>query len=430
MTTGPRAAPARIARAEIIAVGTELVSLPKPETNSIVITQALNGIGIDVAAKAVVHDDEADLGRIFSQALERADLIVVTGGLGPTDDDLTRAAVSRALALPLDEDPSIVTALEARFARLNRQMPAINRRQAQVPRGAQVLANEHGTAPGLWIEAGGKVVVLLPGPPREMGPILRGLVLPRLLPRAGGVTIERRAVAIIGRGESWVEEQVRDLYPVWLSRAPAISATILASMGQVDLHVSARGTNAAHLTEALERAVDEVRQRLGLDVVSTSGESIEQVVGGLLAAAGWRVGFAESCTGGLATARLVNVPGSSAYVDRSIVAYSNEAKVAELGVPADLLAAHGAVSEPVARAMARGLRARAGVDVAVAITGIAGPGGGSDEKPVGLVFVACAAKGQEEVRTLRLPGGREQIRAMSALMALDLLRRVLLGTPR
>lgn len=420
---------ARLARAEIIAVGTELVSSPKPETNSIVITQALNSIGIDVVAKSVVHDDEGDLARLFSQVLERSDVVVVTGGLGPTDDDLTRAAVARALGLPLEEDPALVAGLEARFARLSRSMPVINRRQAQVPRGADVLENGNGSAPGLWIEVGPKVVVLLPGPPREMTPMLRGLVVPRLQSRTGGATIVRRIVSTAGRGESWVEEQVRDLYPVWLARRPAVSTTILASLGQVDLHLSARGGTPASLDAALQVAVDEVCARLALDVVSTSGESIEQVVGALLVAARWRVGFAESCTGGLATARLVNVPGSSAYVDRSVIVYSNEAKVAELGVSADLLRAHGAVSDPVARAMAEGLQRRSGVDVAVAVTGIAGPDGGTEEKPVGTVFLACVAPGVEQVRALRLPGTRDQIRGMSALMAIDLLRRVLMSRP-
>lgn len=426
MTSAPPVSPP-LARAEIIAVGTELVSSPKPETNSLVIAQALNGVGIDVVAKSVVRDDEEDLSRLFSQVLERSDVVVVTGGLGPTDDDLTRAAIARALGLSLEEDQALVAGLEARFSRFGRPMPAINRRQAQVPRGAHVLENDNGSAPGLWIDVGSKVVVLLPGPPREMTPMLRGVVVPRLRPRTGGVTIERRVVSTAGRGESWVEEQVRDLYPGWLARRPAISTTILASLGQVDLHLSARGGSSLALREAVQVAVDEVCARLALDVVSTTGESLEQVVGALLVAAGWRVGFAESCTAGLATARLANVPGSSAYLDRSFVVYSNEAKVADLGVSVELLRAHGAVSDPVARAMAHGLRSRSGVDVAVAVTGIAGPDGGTEEKPVGSVFLACVAPGVEDVRALRLPGTRDQIRGMSALMALDLLRRVLLA---
>lgn len=426
MTSAPPVSPP-LARAEIIAVGTELVSSPKPETNSLVIAQALNGVGIDVVAKSVVRDDEEDLSRLFSQVLERSDVVVVTGGLGPTDDDLTRAAIARALGLSLEEDQALVAGLEARFSRLGRPMPAINRRQAQVPRGAHVLENDNGSAPGLWIDVGPKVVVLLPGPPREMTPMLRGVVVPRLRPRTGGVTIERRVVSTAGRGESWVEEQVRDLYPGWLARRPVISTTILASLGQVDLHLSARGGSSLALREAVQVAVDEVCARLALDVVSTTGESLEQVVGALLVAAGWRVGFAESCTAGLATARLANVPGSSAYLDRSFVVYSNEAKVADLGVSVELLRAHGAVSDPVARAMAHGLRSRSGVDVAVAVTGIAGPDGGTEEKPVGSVFLACVAPGVEDVRALRLPGTRDQIRGMSALMALDLLRRVLLA---
>lgn len=418
--------PNRIGRAEIIAVGTELVSSPKPETNSIAITRVLNGLGIDVVAKSVVRDDEDDLCRMFTQAWERSDLVVLTGGLGPTDDDLTRTAVSRALGRVLEEDAEVWHGIEHRFRRMNRPLPAINRRQAMVPRGAEVLANDNGTAPGLWIEDAGKIAVLLPGPPREMGPMLHGAVVDRLRPRAGGMLIERRVVAIVGRGESWVEEQVRDLYPGWLAATPPIAVTTLASAGQVDIHLSVRGRDADALDAQLAIAVAAVVERLGLDVLSTDGRTLEQVVGALLLERGWRVGLAESCTGGLATARLINVPGSSAYVDRAVVAYSNDAKVAELGVAPELLRAHGAVSEPVARAMASGLRARTGVDVAVAVTGVAGPGGGSDAKPVGLVYVACVGEGVDEVRELRLPGGRDQVRAMSALMALDLLRRVLL----
>lgn len=411
--------------AAIIAVGSELLTADKVDTNSLYITQVLNDLGIAVAAKAIVGDHRAELTAHVAHALRRHRVLILTGGLGPTDDDLTREVVAAHLDRPLLESPAIVDALERRFASRGWPMPAINRRQAMVPRGAAVLDNPNGTAPGLWLEHDGAVIALLPGPPREMKPMMDGEVRARLAALAGATRLFRRLIRVSGKGESAVEEVVQPIYSRWLAAHPPIATTILAGLGQVELHLSLQSADAPSAAASLERAVAELTQALGRDVVSTNGAGLEAVVGELLLARGWRVALAESCTGGLATSRLTDVPGSSGYVDRAVVAYSNAAKVALLGVPAALIDAHGAVSEPVAAAMAEGIRDRAGVDIGVGITGIAGPGGGSDAKPVGTVCIAVAGA-ETRVRTFRFPGGREMVKALSANWAIDLLRRSLL----
>lgn len=305
-------------------------------------------------------------------------------------------------------------------------MPAVNLRQAQVPRGAAVLANPRGTAPGLWIAHGDQVIALLPGPPREMKPMMDEAVRQRLAALAGAVRLHRRLVKVSGKGESVVEEIVQPIYSRWLTQVPRIETTILAGLGQVELHLVTQSSDATLASLVLDRAVAELVLALGNDLVSTDGAALEAVVGELLRTRGWWVAFAESCTGGLATSRMTDIPGSSAYVERSVVAYSNRAKIELLDVPEALIAEQGAVSEAVALAMAAGLRKRAGVNVAVGITGIAGPGGGTDQKPVGTVCIAVAAERESVVRTFRFPGGREMVKAMSANWAIDMLRRFLI----
>lgn len=411
--------------AAILAVGSEMLTPEKVDTNSLHITQVLNDLGINVACKAIVGDHRAELTSHLAHALERHRVIILTGGLGPTDDDLTRDVVAAHLRLSMHEDSEIIDALERRFASRGWPMPAVNRRQAMVPRGAVVLANPHGTAPGLWIEHDGAVLALLPGPPREMKPMMDGEVRTRLAARAGDRRLFRRLVRVAGKGESAVEEIVQPIYSRWLAGQPPIETTILAGVGQVELHLMLQSSDAPSAAAALELAVAELTGALGLDVVSINGAALEEVVGDLLRARGWWVALAESCTGGLATSRLTDVPGSSEYVDRGVVAYSNAAKVELLGVPKALIETHGAVSEPVAVAMAEGIRDRAGVNVGVGITGIAGPGGGSAQKPVGTVCIAVAGA-TSRVRTCRFSGGREVVKAVSANWAIDLLRRSLM----
>lgn len=411
--------------AAIIAVGSELLTPDKTDTNSLHITRVLNDLGIAVAFKSVVGDNRDELTAHVAHALSRHPILILTGGLGPTDDDLTRAVVAAHLRLPLDEDPTIVEAIEKRFARRGWKMPAVNRRQALVPRGATVLDNPHGTAPGLWIEHGRNVIVLVPGPPREMTPMIDGAVRARLAARVGQVRLHRRLVRVAGKGESAVEEIVQPIYSTWLAQQPRIETTILAGLGQVELHLVAQSADAPAAAAALDHAVGAIAAALGRDMVSVDGTPLEAVVGRLLRSRGWRVALAESCTGGLATSRLTDVPGSSEYVERAVVAYSNRAKIELLDVPEALIRDHGAVSEPVALAMAAGIRRRAGVDAGIGITGIAGPGGGTEQKPVGTVCVAVDI-GRTTVRTFRFPGGREMVKAMSANWAIDMLRRALL----
>ena len=415
--------------AAIIAVGSELLTPEKTDTNSLYITQVLNELGIAVAFKSIVGDNRDELGAHVAHALSRHRVVILTGGLGPTDDDLTREVVAAHLDLPLDEDPAIVEGIERRFAARGWKMPAVNRRQAQVPRGATVLANPHGTAPGLWIEHGDAVIALVPGPPREMKPMIDGEVRARLQSRAGEVRLHKRMLRVSGRGESAVEEIVQPIYSKWLSQQSPIETTILAGLGQVELHLSTQSSDAARAAASLDRGVAELTAALGTDLVSADGTTLEAVVGRLLKARGWWVAFAESCTGGLATSRLTDIPGSSDYVERSVVAYSNRAKIELLDVPDRLISEHGAVSEPVAQAMAAGIRKRAGVDIGVGITGIAGPGGGTEQKPVGTVCIAVDGL-TSVVRTFRFPGGRDVVKAMSANWAIDMLRRFLIEDQR
>ena len=421
--------PAPFRRATIIAVGSEMLTPTRVDSNSLYITDLLNGVGVDVTAKSIVGDDRSELEAYFAQALARNDLVVFTGGLGPTDDDLTREAVAGHLGLPLREDSAIIEQIEQRFARRGWRMPAVNRRQAMVPEGATVLDNPNGTAPGLWIDHDGKGIVLLPGPPREMRPMFERVVKEYLAPRAGGRRVLRRVLKIAGRGESRVEELTQPTYSTWLRQSPPIETTILAMPGQVELHLSTRGEDIATMDAALDRAVAQIDAVMGADVFTHDpASSLEQTVGEMLRARSWKIALAESCTGGLATSRLTDVAGSSDYVERAVVAYSNEAKVELLGVDPQVIASQGAVSEAVAEAMARGVRERARVEVGVGITGIAGPGGGSEQKPVGMVCISVVRPDFDPVtRTTRFPGNREQVKAFSAFTAIDLVRRALIG---
>jgi len=418
-------------KAVIIAVGSEMLTPTRTDTNSLFATEVLNGLGIEVAYKAIVGDDREELAAAVSLALERHRAVILTGGLGPTDDDLTRDVVASHLGLALDEDPAIVESIRARFAARGLAMPEVNRRQAMVPRGARVLENPRGSAPGLLIEAGERIVVLLPGPPREMRPMMSGAVRDRLARLAGERRLLRRSLRVTGRSESRVEERVQALYREWLRAEPRIETTILASPGFVELHLSTQVSDEPAGARALDAAVEALTDRLGPDVVSTDGAPLEQVLGTMLRARSWRIALAESCTGGMATSRLTDVAGSSDYVDRSWVVYSNDAKREMLGVPEALLAEHGAVSEPVVRWLAEGALTRADAHVAVGITGIAGPGGGSEEKPVGMVWMAVAFADPRETRTAlcRFLGGREMVKTFAAVTALDLVRRRLIDAP-
>jgi nicotinamide-nucleotide amidase len=343
---------------------------------------------------------------------------------------VTREVVATALNRPLAEDVAITERMRARFAArgYSGPMPEINRRQAMVPAGAVVIENSRGSAPGLWLDEGDLVVLLLPGPPRELRPMLETLIDGPLRSRAAGAPLKRRVLKIAGRIESQTDEALQPLYRAWEQASPRIGATILAALGQIELHLSARAASADAADAALEAAVQQVSAVIGEDVFSTDGKAMEAVVGELLASRGYQIALAESCTGGLLTSRLTDVAGSSRYVERSVVAYSNQAKMDMLGVPSTLIDAHGAVSEPVAVAMAEGARERAAVHVGVGVTGIAGPGGGTREKPVGTVAIAAVAGSTKRVRTFRFHGEREQVKFQASQAALDMVRRMLLSS--
>lgn len=419
-------APERIARAVFIAVGSELLTPDRIDTNSLLVTRRLDELGIRLRYKTVVGDCRDDLAQALQLAIPRADLIVLSGGLGPTADDVTRETVAAVFGAPLDEDPDVVAAIRARFAARGLPMPDINRRQALIPRGASALVNAQGTAPGLWIEHAGVACVALPGPPRELRSMLETVVRERIAPSSGGEGVFRRVIRVTGRSESHVEEAAHPVYSRWRSAPVPIETSILASLGQIELHLAVRGRTQAAAAAALDDATNALAGVLGRDLVSSDGALLETVVGRLLRAAGRRVAVAESCTGGLVASRLTDVAGSSAYVQAGWVVYSNAAKVA-LGVDAAAIAEHGAVSEPVARALASAAREHAGVDYGIGLTGIAGPGGGTPAKPVGTVYVALAGpQGPPRVRALSLPGEREQVKYQASQAALDLLRRALL----
>jgi nicotinamide-nucleotide amidase len=412
--------------AEIIAVGSELLGPARLDTNSLYIADKLAGLGIELRVKSVVGDERDDLAARLRQALARVDVIVLTGGLGPTDDDLTRDVVSEVLARPMTIDEGIVDKVRARFARRGLSMPEVNRRQGMVPAGALVLDNPNGTAPGLFIDHAGQIVVLLPGPPREMQPMFDRVCAGPLADRAGADRVYRTALFLTGLGESHVEQLAQPIYARWREASPPIATTILAAMGQVELHLSVRETDAARAAATLDRARGELLGVLGDHVYSTDGRVMEEIVGDLLKARGLTIAAAESCTGGLLMSRLTDVAGSSAYVRAGIVAYDNADKMALLGVPEELLARHGAVSEPVAIAMAEGIKARTGAGVAIGITGIAGPGGGTPDKPVGTVVIAVLAPDRDAyVRTFNFLGARTQVKYQSTQAALDRLRRLL-----
>jgi competence/damage-inducible protein CinA-like protein len=404
---------------EIIAVGSELLTPDRVDTNSLFLTAKLNALGIEVRFKTIVGDDRERLAAVLRAALGRSGLIILSGGLGPTEDDINRDVVAEVLNRPLREVPEIRQQLERRFARLGRAMSENNLRQALVPEGAEWIENKNGTAPGIWIEHDGALVLLLPGPPWELEAMFESGCLPRLESRAGNERIRTRVIKAVGLPESEVDKRIAPIYREF--RNPA--TTILASLGSIEVHLRARAASAEEAEALLVPLADKIELALGEHVYSTKGESLEEIVGLFLMMKQKTVAVAESCTGGLLAERMTRTAGSSNFFLGGAVCYSNELKTRLAGVPESLIAQHGAVSKPVAQAMAEGIRRRSGASIGVGITGIAGPGGGSEEKPVGLVFVALADERSTQVRQFRFPGNRERIRQWSATAALEMIRR-------
>ncbi len=412
--------------AEILTVGTELLLGQIVDTNAAFIAERLAEAGIDVYFKTTVGDNPSRIEAALRQALQRAQVVLCTGGLGPTEDDLTRDVVAAVTGRPLCLDPALLAQIQARFARRAVPMAKNNERQAQVPEGAEVLENPRGTAPGLLLRVEpDRTIVLLPGVPAEMRPMLTETVLPRLREAYGlKGRIRSRVLRTMGVSESRVDEMLGDL---WAERNPTIA--LLARSGEIQVRLTAKAETEAELTRLLDVREAQVRERLGDIVFGRDEESLEVVVGRLLLARRLTLAVAESCTGGLVGHRMTNVPGSSAYFDRGVVVYSNQAKTDLLGVPAELIAAKGAVSAEVAAAMAEKMRDGSGADLALAVTGIAGPTGGTPEKPVGLTYIALAHAGGVAAHEFRFFTDRDLNKQRAVQTALDLVRRHLLGLP-
>lgn len=409
--------------AAIIAIGSEMLGPLRQDTNSLWLTARLEEIGIRVSRKSIVADDPSVIGDELDAAARTARYVFTTGGLGPTADDVTVAAVAKWLGARLERNAEFLDRMRRRFERRGYTMAECNAKQADFIVGARVLPNPRGTAPGFWGRKDGVEIVILPGVPSEMREIMEDAVLPELRERAGQIVGRRRVLRIAGMGESAVEELVAPVYARWKDDP----VTILASPGEVQLHLFASGQ--AESAEAKLAAMEtDFRAALGDRIYGADAEDLAAVVGGLLARAGKTLALAESCTGGLASSMLTDVPGSSRYFLGSIVSYANAAKEGFLGVRSETLAAHGAVSAEAAREMALGARERFGSDLALSITGIAGPDGGTPEKPVGTVFFALADRTEAMRESRRQFGGdRGVVRRASCLHALELLRHRLIG---
>src|SRR5438552_731177 len=408
--------------AEIIAIGSELLSSSRTDTNSLWLTDQLNRVGIDVRRKTIVGDDDARLEEVVKDAVKRSGVVITTGGLGPTEDDITRKVVARALGKRLSLDESVLNKIRARFQSFGVNMPERNSRQAMVIDGATVLPNPNGTAPGLLVKLQDCVVALLPGPPREMKPMFENHVLPRIENLAGDTRFATRVLRVSGLGESAVDEKIAPIY----TKFENPQTTILFNSSEIEIHLRAHGRTEADADALLDDLSLKIEKELGNSVFSFRGETMEEVVGRRLAITGFTLAVAESCTGGLVAQRLTSVPGSSQYFTEGLVTYSNESKTRLLGVDKKLIREHGAVSKEVARDMARGVRHRARTDFGLAVTGIAGPDGGTEEKPVGLVYIALADDAHTEHKRFVLPGDRELIRWRASQAALDMLRRRLI----
>jgi len=410
-------------RAEIIATGSELLSGGVPETNSLFLSEELLSLGIETAFKTVVGDDEKDMEDTLRRAMDRAEVVIISGGIGPTEDDITRKVVAKIVKkrLVLNEDAH--KAIHERLAGRGKDVLVANDRQALIPVGARLLRNPVGIAPGFFLFEKDSFIAVLPGVPRELYAMFREELKPALAERASGrLFIRRKVLHTCGISESAVNKAIQDI----MRRAePKVGLT--AKETGVDIRIIAPGTSAEQAQSHADRTEAVVRERLGDAVYAADGQTMEEVVGALLKQRRLTLAVAESCTGGLIGAQITNIAGSSGYFDRGVVTYSNTAKTELLGVPAGLIECHGAVSSEVAKAMAQAVRESANVDIGLSVTGIAGPGGGSEQKPVGLVYTAVATDRGVQAVEHRFLGDREQIRLRSAQMALDMVRRYLIG---
>lgn len=405
--------------AEIIAVGSEMLTASGRDTNSLYLTSRLNSLGIEVRYKTIVGDDRDRMAAVIRTALGRSGLVILTGGLGPTEDDLTLSVFAEVAERPLRENAEIRTRIEQRFEKLGRPMPPNNLKQALVPEGTDWLENPVGSAPGIWFERNGVFGILLPGPPPELEAMFEASCMPRLAARREHEDISTRVYKVIGLPESEVDQRVAPIYTAYSNPV----TTILAKPGEIEIHLRARTSDRAQSQALLAELGDKIELALGDNVYSSRGETLEEVVGMYLVMKQMTVAAAESCTGGLLSQRLTSTAGSSNYFLGGAVCYSNALKTRLAGVPAAVIEEHGAVSKQVARYLGEGIRKRAESSLGVGITGVAGPGGGTQEKPVGLVFVSVADARGTAVRTFRFPGNRERVRFWASQMALEMIRR-------
>jgi nicotinamide-nucleotide amidase len=412
--------------AAIIAIGSELLTPFRQDTNSLFLTDKLNQLGVEVIFKAVVGDDREHLRQAAVYTLERADIVIFMGGLGPTEDDLTREAVAAALGRELKRDSAIIAELYARFAQLRVKMPQNNERQAEVISGAVVLPNPNGSAPGQWLEAefagSERIVILLPGPPQELKPMFDDQCLERLRAKLPPRFIAARVLKVAMIGESRVDARVAPIY----TKYKDVQTTILAGAGEVQLHLRSAAEDLTKAEARVDKLAEALEDELGDDLFSTAGESLEEIAGYYLQMKSASVAVAESCTGGLLAQRLTSIAGSSRYFLGGAIVYSNELKTAFADVPAALIEKHGAVSKEAAIAMAEGIRRRCNSSFGIGVTGIAGPGGATPEKPVGLVFHAVSDGRKTDAVERKYPGDRDRVRWWASQQALDMLRRRLM----
>jgi nicotinamide-nucleotide amidase len=411
---------------EIIAVGSELLTPFRQDTNSLYLTEKLNALGVEVIFKTIVGDNGEHLAASARLALSRADVIVFSGGLGPTEDDLTRESVAAALGLSIRRDSDLLAHLERRFAERGYTLTSNNLKQADVIVGASALANPQGTAPGQWIsgkyEGRERIVILLPGPPHEMKAVFEQHCIERLRAKLPKRVIATRVLKITGLGESACDARVAPIYKRYID----VQTTILAGAGEIQLHLTTHAPFLHSAQVTLDELVGEIEEELGDLVFSDNGDPLEQIAGYYLQMRSATLAVAESCTGGLVAERITSVSGSSRYFLGGAVVYSNQLKTGFADVPAELIETHGAVSSQVAVALAEGIRKRCGATLGLGITGVAGPNGGTAEKPVGLVFHALASEPGTEVVERKFPGDRERVRRFASQQALDMVRRKLM----
>lgn len=407
-------------RAHLIAVGSELLYPGHDDANAIYLKSRLFESGIQVECISAVGDEEGPLLRVLESVSTAVRLIIMTGGMGPTEDDITKKAVARFLHRSLQYNEDVKQELEHFFAARRRDMPENCLRQALIPQGGKVLKNLVGTAPGIILDDRSRLYVLLPGPPREMQPMFEDQVLPELRKRFGKPVFCRKHFRMTGIPESTLDQAAAPLYQGY----PEIQTTVLSRPGDIELIFTGRDENCAHRLDALG---EEIRARLGDYIYSEEGIPLEEEVGRLLTVRRLTLCTAESCTGGLLSKRMTDIPGSSAYFVGGIVCYSNESKITQVGVPRDIIERHGAVSPATAAALAAVVKIRFAAGTALSVTGIAGPGGGTADKPVGLVYIGAVAGERREVKKYRFFGDREMVRYQSTQAALDLLRRMLLA---